>query len=107
MKQMTATELQTILQSGEHTLMIDVREAHELVNGMIEGAIHIPMNDVPGRLAEFSEYKDKPVVLICRSGMRSEQVGDFMRLKGFKDLINLKGGMNGWAKDVDASMTVY
>jgi rhodanese-related sulfurtransferase len=39
--------------------------------------------------------------------MRSEQVGDFMRLKGFKDLINLKGGMNGWAKDVDASMTVY
>lgn len=107
MKQMTAKELNTLLQAGEKPLLIDVREAHELAHGMIEDAIHIPMNDVPGRLDEFADYKDKTIVLICRSGKRSEQVGDFMRFKGFKDLINLNGGMNSWATDVDTSMTVY
>jgi rhodanese-related sulfurtransferase len=107
MKQMTATEVQALLQSGVKPLMIDVREAHELGNGMIEGAIHIPMNEVPGRLEDFAAYQDQSVVLICRSGKRSAQVGQFMEHIGFTDIINLDGGMNSWATDVDTSMTVY
>lgn len=107
MKQVTATELQALLASGVTPVMIDVRENHELLNGMIEGAIHIPMNDVPARLEEFEPYKEKSVVLICRSGKRSAQVGQFMEHMGFTDVINLDGGMNGWATDVDTSMTVY
>lgn len=107
MKQMTATELQALLQSGVKPLMIDVREAHELANGMIEGAIHIPMNDVPARLEEFTSHQEQTVVLICRSGKRSAQVGQFMEHVGFKDVINLDGGMNDWAAYVDSSMTVY
>lgn len=107
MKQMNPSELQAFLSSGATPLMLDVREAHELVNGMIDGAQHIPMNDVPARLDEFSEYKDQTVVLICRSGKRSAQVGQFMEHVGFTDVINLDGGMNGWATDVDTSMTVY
>lgn len=107
MKQMTATELQAMLSSGVTPVMIDVREDNELIHGMIDGAIHIPMNDVPGRMEEFEPYKDKSVVLICRSGKRSAQVGQFMEHVGFTDVINLEGGMNGWAADVDTSMNVY
>jgi rhodanese-related sulfurtransferase len=107
MKQMTATELQDWMAGGVTPVMIDVRETNELVHGMIEGAIHIPMNDVPGRLEDFTPYKDKSVVLICRSGKRSAQVGQFMEHMGFSDVINLEGGMNSWATDVDTSMTVY
>lgn len=107
MKQMNATELQALLDSGVKPLLLDVREGHELANGMIEGAIHIPMNDVPARLEEFASYKDQSVVLICRSGKRSAQVGQFMEHVGFTDVINLEDGMNGWATDVDTSMTVY
>lgn len=107
MKQMTATELQAMLSSGVTPVMIDVREDNELKHGMIDGAIHIPMNDVPGRMEEFSPYKDKSVVLICRSGKRSAQVGQFMEHIGFTDVINLDGGMNSWAADVDTSMAVY
>lgn len=107
MKQMNPSELQTLLSSGVQPLMLDVREAHELVNGMIGGAQHIPMNDIPARLEEFANYKDQTVVLICRSGKRSAQVGQFMEHVGFTDVINLDGGMNGWATDVDTSMTVY
>lgn len=107
MKQMTATELQAMLSSGVTPVMIDVREDNELVHGMIDGAIHIPMNNVPGRMDEFAPYKDKSVVLICRSGKRSAQVGQFMEHAGFTDVINLEGGMNSWAADVDNSMNVY
>lgn len=107
MKQMTATELRALLDSGVKPLLIDVREANELNNGMIEGAIHIPMNEVPARLEEFASYQDQSVVLICRSGKRSAQVGQFMEHVGFNDIINLDGGMNDWAARVDTSMTVY
>ncbi|WP_297807910.1 rhodanese-like domain-containing protein [uncultured Methylophaga sp.] len=107
MKQMTATELQALLDSGVKPLMIDVREGHELSNGVIEGAVHIPMNEVPARLEDFAAQQDKPVVLICRSGQRSAQVGQFMEHVGFNDVINLDGGMNSWATDVDTSMNVY
>ncbi len=107
MKQMTSTELQAMLTSGVKPVLIDVREGHELANGTIEDAIHIPMNEVPARLEEFAPYKDKTVVLICRSGKRSAQVGQFMEHAGFTDVINLEDGMNGWATDVDTSMTVY
>jgi rhodanese-related sulfurtransferase len=107
MKQMTATELQALLDSGVKPLMIDVREANELSNGVIEGAVHIPMNEVPARLEEFAAQQDQPVVLICRSGQRSAQVGQFMEHVGFNDVINLDGGMNSWATDVDTSMNAY
>lgn len=107
MKQMTATELQALLDSGVKPLMIDVREAHELSNGMIEGTIHIPMNEVPARMEDFAGQQEQTVVLICRSGKRSAQVGQLMEQVGFTDVINLADGMNGWASDVDTSMTVY
>jgi len=107
MKNMTATELEALLAGGATPILIDVRETKELANGMIEGAIHIAMNDVPARLDEFESYKEKSVVLICRSGMRSAQVGQYMEQMGFQDVINLTGGMNSWAAEVDTSMTVY
>ena len=107
MKQMTATELRDFLASGVSTVKIDVREQVELQYGVIDGAIHVPMNSVPGQLNTLEEHKNDTIVLICRSGKRSQQVGDFMEQMGFTDVINLAGGMNAWAQDVDTSMTVY
>ena len=107
MRQMSTTELRDYLATGVETTMIDVREEHELKNGMLEGAIHIPMQTVPAKVGEFDQDKAKPVVLICRSGKRSDQVGHFLEQNGFSDVINLVGGMNAWADDIDSSMTVY
>ena len=107
MKQMTAIQLNDYLASGVKPVMIDVREAHELQHGVLEGAIHIPMQLVPEKLSEFDQDKTKPVVLICRSGKRSDQVGQYLEQIGFNDVINLAGGMNAWAAEIDTSMTVY
>ena len=107
MKQMTATELRDFLASGVSPVKIDVREDVELQYGVIDGAIHIPMHSVPGQLNALEKHKNDTIVLICRSGKRSQQIGEFMEQMGFTDVINLAGGMNAWAKDVDTNMTVY
>jgi rhodanese-related sulfurtransferase len=107
MKQMTATELRDFLASGVSPVKIDVREDVELQYGVIDGALHIPMQSVPGQLNALEKHKNDTIVLICRSGKRSQQIGAFMEEMGFIDIINLAGGMNAWAKDVDTSMTVY
>lgn len=106
MKQMNATELAAWLPDNA-ALLIDVREAHELANGMLKDAKHIPMNHIPARINELEAAKNSPIVLICRSGQRSMQVGQYLEQSGFTDVINLQNGMNGWASDVDPSMRVY
>lgn len=107
MRQMTAIELNDFLATGVSPVKIDVREDVELEYGVIEGAMHIPMQSVPGQLNTLEKYKNDTIVVICRSGKRSQQIGQFLEQMGFTDIINLAGGMNAWAKDVDTSMTVY
>jgi len=107
MRQMTAIELRDFLATGVKTIKIDVREGAELEFGVMDGAIHIPVQSVPGRLNDLESYKEETIVLLCRSGRRSDQVGGFLEEMGFKDVINLDGGMNAWAAEVDTSMTVY
>jgi len=107
MRQMSPTELRDFLATGTNTVRIDVREDVELEFGMIDESIHIPMQSVPGRLNELEQHKNDTIVLICRSGRRSDQIGQFLEQMGFTDVINLDGGMNAWATDVDTSMTVY
>lgn len=108
MKQMSAIQLEEFLQgNAEQAILIDVREAHELANGMLENAQHMPMNSIPAHVGELETMKDSPIVLICRSGQRSAQVGQYLEQLGFTDVINLEGGMNAWAAQIDTSMKVY
>ena len=104
---MTAIELRDFLATGVSTVKIDVRESVELKYGVLEDSIHIPMQSVPNKLNELEQYKDDTIELICRAGQRSNQIGIFLEQMGFTDVINLDGGMNAGAKDVDTSMTVY
>ena len=75
--------------------IVDVREPHEWEGGHIEGARHIPMNDVPTRLAEID--LDRPVVTVCRSGNRSGQVAAYLAQAGFT-AHNMDGGMATWER---------
>ena len=107
MKQMSAKELNEFLKTAKSPVLIDVREDEELEFGTLEGIKHIPMQSVPGQLNELEQCKNDTIVLICRSGRRSDQIGLFLEQMGFTDLINLVGGMNAWAIDVDSNITAY
>ena len=101
----TPTELSQKLAEGAEIVLIDVREPYEWNAGHIEGAVHIPMNEVPQRLTEIP--KDKEVVMICRSGGRSGHVQQhLLESQGYSRVKNLVGGMQRWAREVDPSIRV-
>ena len=76
-------------------LVVDVREDHEFTAGHVPGALHMPMNDIAGRVAELPT--DQPVFVICAVGGRSRQVVDHLRAQGVK-AFNVSDGTNGWAQ---------
>jgi rhodanese-related sulfurtransferase len=100
----TPTELNERIARGEEIVLIDVREPYEWSAGHIESAQHIPMQQIPGRLAEIP--RDAEVVMICRSGGRSGQVQQYLRQQGFTNVKNLIGGMQRWAREVDSTIRV-
>lgn len=79
---------------GAH--LIDVRTEAEVAQGVIDGAVHIPLHLLPLRAADVPQ--DKPVVIYCRSGARSAQACAFMAAQGFSNMHNLSGGLMSWAR---------
>lgn len=100
----TPAELNARIARGEEIVLIDVREAHEWNAGHIGSARHIPMGQIPQRLAEIP--RDAEVVMICRSGARSGHVQQHLKQQGYTKIKNLIGGMQRWAREVDPSIRV-
>ena len=75
--------------------VLDIREDHEFTAGHVPGAVHVPMNEVPTRIAELPT--DQPVFVICAVGGRSRQVVDYLRAQGVA-AFNVSDGTNGWAQ---------
>jgi rhodanese-related sulfurtransferase len=90
MREWTAEEVENRI--NENLQMIDVREYEETQSGIIPGAKHIPLGEIPERLNEIDHNE---VLLICRSGARSERAGQFLEKQGY-DVVNMTGGMMSW-----------
>jgi len=90
----TTEELQEKLKKGENLELVDVREDEEVESGMIPGAKHIKMGEIPANLDYFD--KEKEYIFICRSGRRSENVCYYLQDQGFK-VRNMLGGMLDWS----------
>nr|WP_321452017.1 molybdopterin-synthase adenylyltransferase MoeB [uncultured Carboxylicivirga sp.] len=92
--EISAGQLKDLIKSDQSPVIIDVREAEELVTGKIEGSIHIPMGEIPTR---FNEVPDnQPVVIYCHLGIRSKHVIQFLKQQGYKNLTNLTGGIEAF-----------
>ncbi|MEV1286691.1 rhodanese-like domain-containing protein [Micromonospora sp. NPDC049679] len=75
--------------------LLDVREHDEWAAGHAPGAHHVPMMEIPARLAEVPT--DEEVVVVCRSGGRSAQVVSYLMGNGWDNVRNLDGGMHSWS----------
>ena len=75
--------------------LLDVREPDEWTAGHAPGAHHVPMMEVPARIAEIPT--DVEVVVVCRAGGRSGQVVSYLMGNGWDNVRNLDGGMQSWA----------
>ena len=81
-------------------LLIDVREPYELEDqlGHIEGVMNIPVGQVSHSMDKLADYKDKPMVIICRSGARATTAAQILITGGFNDVVVLEGGMLGYRR---------
>lgn len=89
-------EIKQRLAKGEKLNMIDVREDEEVAHGMIPGAVHIPMGELPERHNEIERTGE--IILVCRSGNRSARVYEYLQSLGYTGLLNMTGGMLEWEK---------
>lgn len=106
MREWTPVELEVRLGSDEGPpLLLDVREPWEYGICHIEGAILVPMHQLPARLSTLDPGRE--TVVICHHGIRSYQVARYLEQLGFTRVVNLRGGVDAWARDVDATMPVY
>lgn len=94
-------------------VVLDVREPWELQTASVKPdgftLLHIPMREVPARLAELEETYGAahPIACLCHHGMRSLQVGNFLEQRGFTGVVNLQGGIDAWSHQVDATVARY
>ena len=116
MKQLSGHDLVTLHAAppgAAAALLLDVREPWEFALGAIRldglRTLHIPMNEIPARLAELAEAREaaQPVVCICHHGMRSAQVVAFLERQGFDPVYNLAGGTDAWSQQIDPAVPRY
>lgn len=86
-------------------VLLDVREPWEYAQVHVEGSRHVPMGQLPDRLGELdpaSQY-----VVMCHHGNRSQRVAEFLASKGYARVVNLAGGIDAWALQLDPNLAQY
>lgn len=95
-KEIDANDLQNRIAEGDDFILLDIRSAGELAQGVLPDAEHLPMHMLPLRMSELP--KDKDVILYCHSGARSYHACAYLAQQGYENAINLRGGILNWAR---------
>ena len=101
----TPTELKEMQDRGDDMLLVDVREPAEWEIVRIPGAVLIPKGDLPSKLAELPQ--DRPVVMYCKTGIRSAETLALLKNAGFADAKHVQGGISAWAVQVEKTQPIY
>jgi rhodanese-related sulfurtransferase len=91
--------LKAKLDAGEQVFLLDVRQPNEFEAGHIEGAVNVPVREVPKVLEKIPAAKDAPIVVVCASAVRSGYVTMALSFKGYTNVKHLAAGyIAGWGK---------
>ncbi|MCW5597883.1 rhodanese-like domain-containing protein [Nitrosomonas sp.] len=83
----------------EGGLLLDVRDDNEYAEGHPPNAKHISVERISERWQELESFKDKPIIVIFRPGIRAGHAGAVLRKNGFKKVFNLSGGIDTWRRE--------
>jgi rhodanese-related sulfurtransferase len=101
-------EVKRRLDAGEKLHLIDVREPFEFAQARIEGAVLVPMRQVPGELQDLEARADEgPLIVYCHHGVRSLNVVHWLREQGVEECISMTGGIDAWSINVDPAVPRY
>ena len=87
------------LLSDKNYEFLDVRTESEYASGHIPNSIHIPLQEIQGRISELENIKDKNIIVYCRSGARSSMASKSLLKNGY-NVLNLTGGILGWEGEI-------
>jgi len=104
-KEISVCEAAKLRAPTDSATFLDVREPEELAICRLEGALHIPMAEIPARCDSLP--RDRPLVVFCHHGIRSAHVVRFLDAKGFANAVNLSGGIHAWSVEVDPQLPRY
>lgn len=97
-------DVDALRQTAPELLIVDVREADEYTTGHIQGALHVPRGVLETAcdwgyaetIPALAQARDKPVVLVCRSGNRTALAALTLQIMGYKQVYSMKTGIRGW-----------
>jgi len=107
MREMTVQEVNRYLKNNSTPpLLLDVRESWEYNICHLPNVRLIPVRNVASALADLD--REQEIIVICHHGVRSRLIANFLeQQQGFKNVINMQGGMAAWSRDVDFSVATY
>jgi len=106
-REVPPTEVAARREGGEDLLLLDVREAHEREIATIAGAAWIPLGEIERRAGELADWKERPLVVHCKTGGRSASACRLLEALGFCDVYSMAGGIDLWSQAVDPEVPRY
>ena len=103
--EISAREAANALKGSEPPLVLDIREQWEWDVAHIDGSQHIPLGQLPRRIAEVDTRRE--IVTVCHHGMRSLSARELLKGAGFSRVRSLAGGIDAWAQEVDPTLGRY
>jgi rhodanese-related sulfurtransferase len=106
MRELTPDECKVQLEQSESSpMLLDVREPWEYQIVHLENSQLVPMRKVPEIMETLDPHQE--IIVVCHHGIRSRQVALFLEHHGFSNVVNLKGGLDAWARHTDTSLPTY
>jgi rhodanese-related sulfurtransferase len=111
--EITVTDLAEKIKSKDSFILLDVREPHELTYAKIadERLENAPMSWLAQQgtavMSESAQSKETTLYVICHHGNRSQQVTAWLAQQGWKNVFNVRGGIDEYARKVDSSVGMY
>ena len=101
----SVTELSARLGGESAPRLIDVRESHELAISAMPNAENMPLGQLASQISTFDAAEE--IIVFCKTGIRSRRALEIFTGAGFRNIRNLYGGINAWAREIDASIPIY
>ncbi|MCP4789386.1 MAG: rhodanese-like domain-containing protein [Gammaproteobacteria bacterium] len=86
----------TVMGNSDDALMLDIRSAADYKSGRVLNSTNIPFAELSKRLDDLKKYRDKPVVLICKTGQTAGSAANMLRKDGYSKVYRMTGGMVEW-----------
>lgn len=100
-KSINSEQAEKMIKENSDILLLDVRRYGEFKESRLPNAINIPVDDLEWELEEILDYKDKPIIVYCKVGVRSSIACEILINEGFTKLYNLRGGILDYKGEIE------